>query len=288
LVEAGGNPSGWEQAPEAQGLGFLAGAGNPVWDLSEGSLERNSPRSVNELAAAVDWTQGWSQPARAPAGSASITPVKMVQLLSSFQRNAPVIANGRLETQRFAFPVAFQTYRWNVKIASMVANRNRKFWSPKPVCALFWSSVWVILVVTNFACSAWNDEPPVPSYMPEWSEARTALESALSTWRDAKLPLPDSLSSPSVQFVDRHRRPKERLLAYEIVGQTDIENARQFTVRLKLEGEESPRLVRYNAFGRQPVWVYRLEDYELISHWECKMDEPEAPPKQPLPKAESK
>lgn len=229
------------------------------------------------------------QPARAPAGSASIAAVKTAQQLSSFQRNAPIIANGRLDTQiQSGFPVVFQTYRWNVKIASMVANRNRKLWSPRPVCAFLRVSAWAIVVVANFACSAWHDEPPVPSYMPEWSEAKSALQSALSAWRDANPPLPDSLSSSSVQFIDRHRRPDQRLLAYEVLGQTDIENARQFTVRLTLEGEESPQLVRYNAFGRQPVWVYRLEDYELISHWECKMDDPEAAPKQPLPKGEAR
>jgi len=140
----------------------------------------------------------------------------------------------------------------------------------------------------NLACSSWNDEPAAPSYMPGWEEAKTALESALSAWRSAIPPLPDSFDSPSVKFVDRHRRPNQRLLAYEILGQTDIEYARQFTVRLTLEGEEAPQLVRYNAFGREPVWVFRLEDYELISHWEHKMDEPEVPATQPVPKSASK
>jgi len=146
------------------------------------------------------------------------------------------------------------------------------------------------LAVGNIACSPWNDEPAVPSYMPSWGEARSALESALSAWRDATPPLPDSFDSPGVKFVDHHRRPNQRLLAYEILGQSDIENARQFTVRLTLEGEKAPQLVRYNAFGREPVWVFRLEDYELISHWEHKMDEPGPAPTQaqPPPKSEPK
>jgi hypothetical protein len=137
-------------------------------------------------------------------------------------------------------------------------------------------SARAIIAVAALGCSPWSDEPAVPTYMPAWGEARSALESALSAWRDATPPLPDSFDSPSVKFVDRHRRPNQRLLAYEILGQTDIENARQFTVRLTLDGEEAPQLVRYNALGRAPVWVFRLEDYELISHWEHKMDEPEA------------
>lgn len=144
------------------------------------------------------------------------------------------------------------------------------------------------MAFANFACSPLNDEPPVPPYVPSWSEAKTALESALLAWRNAKLPLPDSWDSPSVKFIDRHRRPNQRLLAYEILGQTDIENARQFTVRLTLEGEESPQLVRYIALARQPVFVFRLEDFELLMHWECKMDEPEAASTQPPAKVESK
>jgi hypothetical protein len=110
--------------------------------------------------------------------------------------------------------------------------------------------------------------------MPSWGEARQALESALTTWRDARAPLPASFGTRSVRFLDQHRRPGQRLLSFEILGQRDVVNARQFTVRLFLEQEAAPQLVRYVVLGRQPVWVFRLEDYEMISHWEHKMDEP--------------
>jgi hypothetical protein len=119
-----------------------------------------------------------------------------------------------------------------------------------------------------------NQEPPTPGYMPGWEEARSALVTVLSAWRDAPSPLPASFDTPTVMFLDKRRRPNQRLLAFEILGQTDIENARQFTVRLNLEGEESPQLVKYNIVGREPVWVFRLEDYEMFSHWEHDMDEP--------------
>jgi hypothetical protein len=146
----------------------------------------------------------------------------------------------------------------------------------------------MIMVFIQFACSPLDEEAAVPSHLPGWDEARSALESALSAWRDAKPPLPISFDSPSVQFVDRHRPRNLRLLAYDILGQADIENTRQFTVRLTLEGEKSPQLVRYNAFGRQPVRVFRLEDFELLLHWECKMDENEPVPKQSPSKGEPK
>ena len=65
----------------------------------------------------------------------------------------------------------------------------------------------------------------------------------------------------------------------------DSENTRQFTIRLNLEGDESPQLVKYNVLGRQPVWIFRLEDYEMFAHWEHDMPEPAASEQ---PKADEK
>ena len=67
------------------------------------------------------------------------------------------------------------------------------------------------------------------------------------------------------------RNPTQRLSSFQILAQTDIENARQFTVRLNLRGEQSPELVKYNVIGRNPVWVFRLDDYETFAHWEHDM-----------------
>jgi hypothetical protein len=137
-------------------------------------------------------------------------------------------------------------------------------------------SIVVLITALRFE---WRDQSPAtPGYMPGWDEARQALQSALSAWRDAprSAPLPPTFAIPSVQFIDKRRRSDQRLLSFEILSQTDIENARQFTVRLTVEGEERPQLVKYNIVGRQPVWVFRLEDYEMFSHWEHDMDEPAA------------
>jgi hypothetical protein len=136
---------------------------------------------------------------------------------------------------------------------------------------------WALLAAGTFGCAARN-ENAATGFLPGWAEARHALVSALTAWRDAPSPLPASFDTQSVQFVDKQRRPGQRLLAFQILGQLDAENARQFTVRLNLDGEESPQLVKYNVLGRDPIWVFRLEDYEMISHWEHNMDEPTAGP----------
>ena len=84
------------------------------------------------------------------------------------------------------------------------------------------------------------------------------------TWRDTPSPHPYPWTFRGVQFVDQKRKPDQRLSSFQILGQTEIENARQFTVRLNLDGEESPQLVKYNVLGRNPVWVFRLDDYEMF------------------------
>ncbi len=137
---------------------------------------------------------------------------------------------------------------------------------------------WLMVAAGLTGCNGWNDSPPPPGYLPGWAEARQSLESALSAWRNAPSPLPDSLDSSAVIFVDKQRRPGQRLRSFAILGQSEVENARQFTVRLHLDQEESPMLVRYNVLGRNPVWVFRLEDYERISHWEHSMEEPATAP----------
>jgi hypothetical protein len=135
---------------------------------------------------------------------------------------------------------------------------------------------FVALFATITACERDDGEPAKPGFVPSWVEARQALESALSTWRDAPVPLPASFDIPAVEFVDSQRKTNQRLLSFQILGQTDVEYIRQFTVRLNLEGEESPQLVKYNIVGRQPVWIFRLENYEMISHWQHDMREPAA------------
>jgi hypothetical protein len=129
------------------------------------------------------------------------------------------------------------------------------------------------LSATFAGCERGGEAPP-PAFMPSWAEARQALESSLSAWRDGPSILPATSDTSAVQTVDKKRTPNQRLLSFKILGQLDIENSRQFTVRLNLEGEESPQLVKYNVLGRKPVWVFRLDDYETLSHWEHMMDAP--------------
>jgi hypothetical protein len=65
-------------------------------------------------------------------------------------------------------------------------------------------------------------------------------------------------------------------VGFEVLGPIDLGVGRGFTVRLDLapeqEGQPAEQVVRYVVFGVDPLWVFRLEDYERISHWEHAMD----------------
>jgi hypothetical protein len=132
-----------------------------------------------------------------------------------------------------------------------------------------------LLLATMAGCTSSDGEAATPAFVPGWAEARQAVESSLSAWRDAPSPAQVSFDIEGVRFVDKTRKIDQRLMSFKVLGQTDIENARQFTVRLNLEGEEVPQLVKYNVLGRDPVWVFRLDDYENFAHWEHEMTTPE-------------
>jgi hypothetical protein len=137
---------------------------------------------------------------------------------------------------------------------------------------------WIALVVSVLGCERHDGGAATPAFVPGWNEARQSLESSLSAWRDESSPSPTPIVARGVQFADKTRKPGQRLLSFQILGQSEIENARQFTVRLNLEGEDSPQLVKYNVLGRDPVWVFRLDDYEMLAHWEHDMGKPAPPP----------
>jgi hypothetical protein len=113
-------------------------------------------------------------------------------------------------------------------------------------------------------------------YIPAAAAAREALEAGLASWQAGLPPSKITDRSPAVEVVDPHRRPGQRLKRYEVVGEAGGDGPRCFTVRLTLDNPPEDKKVRYCVMGLDPLWVFRQDDYEMFSHWECA--EPEKKP----------
>jgi hypothetical protein len=107
--------------------------------------------------------------------------------------------------------------------------------------------------------------------LPERAVARAAVEKSLGRWRDSLETKTSGPKSEQVVFVDQQRRPEQRLRAFALLGDYEHESCRCFKVRLDLSEPEESKFAVYYVFGRDPMWVYRAEDFERIMHWEMDM-----------------
>ena len=119
---------------------------------------------------------------------------------------------------------------------------------------------------------------------PDLKSSRSALVASLDAWKaDQRSSGVIIGSAPSIGIVDA-MRTERRLLDYEVVGPLMVvEKGRPFAVRLILDAPRETVAARYIVLGRDPLWVFRQEDFERMLHWEHKMD----PESQPLPAAPS-
>ena len=110
-------------------------------------------------------------------------------------------------------------------------------------------------------------------YVPAPGPARAAVAAVLDAWRDGHPQGEGVGPRGDVHVVDSQRRPGQKLARYEILGEVSADRARAFAVRLTLTGPDEEKVVRLLAVGLDPLWVFRQEDFEMISHWMHPMDE---------------
>jgi hypothetical protein len=137
--------------------------------------------------------------------------------------------------------------------------------------------VWSTLALAS-GCRGEREEPG-RKFVPDPAVARGAVATMLDEWRDGK----DEKSGATVNVVDKGRKPGQRLVRSEILGEVAAETGRGFAVRLTFENPEEQRVDRYIVIGTGPVWVFRQHDYEMISHWMHPMDAPPEPETAPKP-----
>jgi hypothetical protein len=122
-------------------------------------------------------------------------------------------------------------------------------------------------------------------YVPASGPARAAVAAVLDAWRDGRSPGDGVGPRGDIHVVDHQRRPGQKLTRYEILGEVAADDARAFAVRLTFTDPDEEQVARLLAVGLDPLWVFRQEDFEMISHWMHKMDDDEnhAPSANPRP-----
>ncbi|WP_422922909.1 hypothetical protein [Singulisphaera sp. PoT] len=126
-------------------------------------------------------------------------------------------------------------------------------------------------------------EPATPtSLVPESAVARQALERALEFWKEGRPTGRVEPTTPRLQVVDAHRKPGQALASYQIVAEAVTPRERTFSVKVVLDNPQEEALVRFLVMGADPILIFRQEDFDLMMHWEHKMepraeDGPDAP-----------
>src|SRR5688572_26427826 len=109
------------------------------------------------------------------------------------------------------------------------------------------------------------------SFVPGEDVARQALTDAMTAWKNDGSTSLSQDGETMVEVVDKHRRPGQSLVAFEILGEVSGIGGRSFEVKLELANPSQTEHVRYIVVGINPLWVFRQEDYELLSHWDHPM-----------------
>jgi hypothetical protein len=126
------------------------------------------------------------------------------------------------------------------------------------------------------ACGWSGREEGFEGFTPSPELARTALAASLQAWKDGRPPGAVTTMTPTVETVDTDRTPDRPLKAFEILGPVGGDDLRCFAVRLTFDDAPEEQVVRYVVLGKDPLWVYRQEDLERMTHWEHKMETAEA------------
>jgi hypothetical protein len=118
------------------------------------------------------------------------------------------------------------------------------------------------------------------AYTPDSASARRALDAALSAWKDGAKPDRLETASPPVHALDFQWQAGRPLEAFSVTGEEDADGAaKRFAVTLRL-GSKAKKAAdevraRYVVVGRDPVWVYREEDYARLLNMD---NNPKPPP----------
>ena len=108
-------------------------------------------------------------------------------------------------------------------------------------------------------------------FVPPEAAARAALEAYLKAWAGGSTDPAVPGTAPQVMVADELRSKGRTLAEYTILGPVPADAPRCFAVKLTLGNPRAEVKERYVVVGLDPVWVWRYDDYLMITHWEHPM-----------------
>jgi hypothetical protein len=111
-----------------------------------------------------------------------------------------------------------------------------------------------------------------PQFTPSPSVAESAIKSGMEAWKKGEPVGIVAGTRPAVHVIDSHRQPGQTLASFDILGEVPGNAPRCFAVEARLTGPDQQERLRYIVVGIDPLWVFRQEDYDLLSHWDHPMN----------------
>src|ERR1700756_4412416 len=105
-------------------------------------------------------------------------------------------------------------------------------------------------------------KPSDVKFDPNPQRARYAVEVALDKWKSGQEPGRIDAESLEFEVVDSRWNDGAKLSQYEITSEDKTQDGHhRFSVKMTTS-EQSGEVVRYIVVGKNPLWVYREEDYK--------------------------
>jgi hypothetical protein len=106
--------------------------------------------------------------------------------------------------------------------------------------------------------------------IPSEATARKALEAALTAWREGQPAGKVEGGPATVQAVDFQWQAGQKIDSYEILANEPTDGPQWFDVQLTYKNSGGLQVtqqqkVRYAVLGKDPLWVYRSEDYTKLT-----------------------
>lgn len=127
-----------------------------------------------------------------------------------------------------------------------------------------------VLGLSVGGCS--SEDERSKTILPSLELGRQAIVATMESWAKGRPTGGVESTSPRIQVMDTTRRPGQVATKYELVGETTGERALAYVVKVELANPAATETIRFLVLGIDPVLVWRQEDYDMMSHWEHKMD----------------